>query len=156
MGWGSPWTMMQKGSQNIPSVLRFRDHVEVLLLLRISAFSSPGKPLLQAVPSLEISPSLVDCLFDRVLELYHPSPYCIFSKYSFYLRTLSIWNAVLNQKVCGKNSTKIENSEHKMYILTLTEKHLPASFHVNSFNVKVRIKNNSIDFVKLFDHYSVD
>lgn len=40
VGWGSPWTAMQEGSQNMPSVLRFRDPMEVLVLLRINAVSS--------------------------------------------------------------------------------------------------------------------
>lgn len=55
--------MMQKGSQNIPSVLRFRDHVEGLSLLQINAFSSLGKILLQTVAKLDISPILIGAWF---------------------------------------------------------------------------------------------
>lgn len=82
--------MMQKGSQNIPSVLRFRDHVEGLSLLQINAFSSLGKILLQTVAKLDISPILIGCLSGRFLELHHLSPDCILTEYSLYLGTFSI------------------------------------------------------------------
>lgn len=38
-------------------------HMEVLLLLQISAFSFPGKPSRQATARLESSAILIDCLF---------------------------------------------------------------------------------------------
>lgn len=96
VGRGSPWTARQEGSENMPSVLRFWDPMEALYSSE-STLSPLGNPWCGlGDPSILIDSFLADS------RATPPQPLGTLTKYPLYLGTLSIWNVVLNQKMCGK------------------------------------------------------